>query len=139
VEYLTAQQILYIHARVIAETGGAHGVRDLRALQAAVARPPATFACEDLYGDTFAKVVALFESLILNRPFVDGIKRTAVTAAALFLLRNGFRLECPSDELEAFALAAAGGELSPREMADWFRRYAVPHGGDSAHSTRGFY
>lgn len=125
-EYLTEQQVLYIHARLIAETGGEHGVRDLGALQAAVARPQATFDREDLYAGLFAKVAALFEPLILNHPFVDGNKRTAVTAAALFLLRNGLRLDCPPTELEAFSLAAASGDLSAREMADWFRRYAVP-------------
>ena len=124
-EYLTEQQILYIHARLIAETGGERGIRDLGALQAAVARPRATFDGEDLYISLPEKAAALLESLILNHPFVDGNKRTAVTAAALFLRRNGLRLECPPTELEAFALAAASGGISAQAMADWLRRRTV--------------
>ncbi len=46
--YLTPQQILFIHYRLIETTGGIHGVRDLGALQAAVARPQATFDNNDL-------------------------------------------------------------------------------------------
>jgi prophage maintenance system killer protein len=61
--YLTAEQVLFIHARLIAETGGAHGVRDLGLLLSAVARPKATFDERELYPDLFSKTAALFESL----------------------------------------------------------------------------
>jgi death-on-curing protein len=83
--YLTAEQVLFIHARLIAETGSEHGVLDLGLLQSAVARPQATFDKQDLYPDLFSKTAALLESLIGNHAFVDGNKRTAITAAGLFL------------------------------------------------------
>ena len=86
---LSAQQVLFIHARLIEATGGEHGVLDLGLLQAAVARPQATFDGADLYASLFQKAAALMESLAQNHPFVDGNKRTAITAAALFLLQNG--------------------------------------------------
>jgi len=41
--YLTPQQLLFIHARLIDTTGGGHGLRDLGLLESAVARPQATF------------------------------------------------------------------------------------------------
>lgn len=77
--YLTVPQILFIHARLIDETGGAHGLRDLGALEAASARPQATFAEQELYPDFFSKAAALLDSLINNHPFVDGNKRTGIT------------------------------------------------------------
>ncbi|MCJ7584226.1 MAG: type II toxin-antitoxin system death-on-curing family toxin [Anaerolineales bacterium] len=73
--------------------GGAHGVRDLAMLESAVARPQTTFGGKDLYPDLFTKVAALLDSLINDHPFVDGNKRTGITAAALFLRRNGYRLK----------------------------------------------
>ncbi len=124
-EYLTEQQVLYIHARLIAETGGERGIRDLGALRAAAARPRATFDGEGLCSSLPEKAAALLGSLILNHPFVDGNKRTAVAAAALFLRGNGLRLASPPSEVETFALAAAGGGLSLQSMADWIRRHTV--------------
>ena len=41
--YITPEQALFIHYRIIEETGGSHGIRDLTLLQSALARPMATF------------------------------------------------------------------------------------------------
>jgi len=68
---------------------GSHGVRDLHLLEAAAARPQATFEGKDLYSDIFSKAAALLDSIIRNHPFLDGNKRTAIGAACLFLERNG--------------------------------------------------
>lgn len=60
--YLTPEQLLFIHARLIAETGGEHGVLDLGLLQSAVARPHASFDGQDLYPELFQKAAALLEA-----------------------------------------------------------------------------
>jgi death-on-curing protein len=125
-QYLTSQQILFIHFRLIETTGGSHGVRDLGALQAAAARAAATFGGADLYEDIFAKTAALMESLIKNHPFVDGNKRTAITAAVLFLQRNGFRLELSQEVLYRFTMAMATGEAHREEAEAWFRTHGRP-------------
>jgi len=57
--YLTAEQILFIHYRLVSETGGEHGLRDLGLLESAVARPRQTFGNEELYPDIFEKAAAL--------------------------------------------------------------------------------
>lgn len=49
VKYLIAEQVLFIHARLIAETGGEGGVLDLGLLLSAVARPQATFDQQELF------------------------------------------------------------------------------------------
>ena len=123
--YLTPQQVLFIHARLIATTGGEHGVRDVGLLASAVARPQATFDGADLYPDLFEKAAALMASLALNHPFVDGNKRTAIAAAALFLRQNGLRLETTNAELERFTLSVTNEHLPISQIADWFRRYSV--------------
>lgn len=123
--YLTPQQVLFIHARLIATTGGEHGVRDVGLLASAVARPQATFDGADLYPDLFEKAAALMASLARNHPFVDGNKRTAIAAAALFLRQNGLRLETTNAELEQFTLRVTNERMAIPEIADWFRRYTM--------------
>ena len=130
--YLTAEQVLFIHARLIAETGGEHGLRDLGLLLSAVARPQASFNQADLYPNIFTKAAALLESLIGNHPFVDGNKRTGITAAALFLRLNGCQLKVSNQELENFTLRVAQGGVSQEQIVDWLRANAVSDtGGDN--------
>ena len=123
--YLTVEQVLFIHMRLIAETGGSLGLRDLALLESAVARPQATFGGEDLYPDLFTKAAALLDSLIRNHPFVDGNKRVGITAAGLFLRRNGQRLTATNTELEQFTLQAARSELAVEEIAAWLRNHCA--------------
>lgn len=104
--YLSPAQVLFIHMRLIAETGGSAGLRDF-GLLAAVARPQATLDSQDLYPDLFSKTAALMDSLVRNHPFVDGNKRVGITAAGLFLSLNGWRLTVSNSELERFTLQIA--------------------------------
>lgn len=128
--YLTAEQVLFIHARLISETGGAQGVRDLGMLLSAVARPQATFDGQDLYPDLFSKAAALLESLAGNHAFTDGNKRTAITAAGLILMSNGYRLTADNQQLEAFTLQCAQRLVSLEQMVLWLKsnseKYSSP-------------
>lgn len=122
--YLSAEQVLFIHARIIDETGGEHGVRDLGMLQAAVVRPQATFDGEDLYPDIYSKAAALMESLVNNHPFLDGNKRTGIAAVALFLLRNGGVLKVNNTQVVDFTLQVAQSQLDATAIADWLRLHS---------------
>jgi death-on-curing protein len=128
VRYLTAEQVLFVHARLVSETGGMHGVRDVGLLRSAVERPRATFGGKDLYSDPFHKAAALMESLIGNHPFLEGNKRTAIVAAALFLVANGYELTVSQKELETFTLDMALKKRDVQDAAAWFRRYSRPGG-----------
>lgn len=122
--YLTAEQILFLHARLVAETGGSHGVRDLSLRLSAVGRPQVSFDDQDLYPDLFTKAGALMDSLIRNHPFVDGNKRTGIAAAALFLRINGYWLDATNAELEKFTLEAAQSHHTTDEIAAWMQAHA---------------
>ncbi len=120
IRYLTTEQVLFIHARLINETGGEHGILDLGLLQSAVGRPQVTFDNQDLYVDIYSKAAALLESLIGNHAFVDGKKSTAITSTGLFLAINGMHLTASNQELEAFTLHCAQGLASLDEIKEWF-------------------
>lgn len=124
--YLTVEQVLFLHARLIDATGGSHGVRDLGLLLSAIGRPQTGFEGQDLYPDLFLKAAALLDSLILNHPFLDGNKRTGVAAAGLLLVRNGYRLTASNADLEGLALAIVLSRLTIPEIAGWLRNHAQP-------------
>ena len=124
--YLTAEQVLFLHARLIEETGGSHGVRDVALLESAVARPQATFDGVDLYSDFFCKAAALMDSLIRNHPFIDGNKRTRITAAALFLRQNGRYLTATNSKLKAFTLYVTESRPDVSEIAAWLKTHSAP-------------
>ncbi len=131
-KYLSPEQVLFIHSRLIEATGGAHGIRDIGLLQSAVSRPGAAFEGMDLYPDPVQKAAALMESLAKNHPFIDGNKRTAIAAAGIFLGMNGYVLECTQKELERFTLAVATGRLSIERAAGWFNEHSTKRSTRSA-------
>ena len=122
--YLTPEQVLFIHYRIIEETGGSHGIRDISLLQSAVARPESSFDGKDLYTDLVTKAASLMHSIIKNHPFVDGNKRTAITSALIFLLRNGLRVTASNRELELFTLSVASKDVELTEIAGWFKKHS---------------
>jgi death-on-curing protein len=124
--YLSAEQVLFLHARLVTETGGIQGVHDLNLLLSAVNRSQASFDEQDLYSDLFLKAAALMDSLIRNHPFVDGNKRTGFAAAALFVRLNGYKLILTNEEVIKFVLEVAQSEHSIYEIADWLRNYTIP-------------
>ena len=124
-KYLSAEQVLFIHSRLIDETGGSHGIRDTGLLQAAVERPKATFGGKDLYTDIFYKAAALLESLIKNHPFIDGNKRTAMASTGLFLQINGYFLETSQKDFVRCALAMATKNITTEDAAKWIKENSL--------------
>ena len=105
--YLSPEQLLFLHARLVDETGGSHGVRDLNMLLSALGRPQAGYDNRDLFPDISTNAAALMDSLIRNHPFLDGKERTGIAAAAMFLRMNGYQLNATNTELEEFTSEVA--------------------------------
>ena len=101
------------------------GVRDRAALEAALARPGATFAGEPLYGSPFARAAALMDSIVQERPFAGANRAVAIMAAGLSLEREGYRLEASPEELTRTALAAAAGAIDVDALGGWLRDTCV--------------
>jgi len=119
-EYLSPQQVLFIHARLIAETGGSQGILDLGHLESAICRPQAVFKGQELYPDIFLKAAALLDVMINDHPCIDGNKRTGISASALFLRANGWSLKAGNEELLEFTLQVAISHPDLSILAEWF-------------------
>ena len=119
---LSAAQVRSLHAELMTTFGGRRGLRDLAALESAVARPGMTFGGEDLYPDLAAKAAALMHSLVVNNAFLDGNKRVGAAAAELVVEVNRQRLRASDSDLEEITLAVARGEVTAEALAIWFRQ-----------------
>jgi death-on-curing protein len=122
-EWLDSEIALAIHDRQLSEHGGSAGVRDMGALESAMARPQNRWA----YGedDRCALAAAYAFGVARNHPFADGNKRTAWVLARLFLRLNGVTISFDPDEAITTVLALAAGQLPEEELADWFRAHMI--------------
>jgi death on curing protein len=118
--WLLRETVLAMHDLLIAEFGGAAGVRDEGLLDSALSRPQNLFA----YAPTsslFELAASLAFGLIKNHPFVDGNKRVAFTAAVSFLHLNGRRFQATEVEATVRTLALAAGDATESSYAVWLK------------------
>ena len=117
--WLLREAVLAIHERLVAEFGGATGIRDEGLLDSALGRPENLLA----YGKPamFDLAAAYAFGVVKNHPFVDGNKRTGFTIAIMFLERNGESFTASEADATIQTLALAAGELGESGYADWLR------------------
>src|ERR1700682_5016996 len=84
IRYLTLDEVLELHERLIDQSGGTHGVHDQNGLASAIVQPMMAFGGQDLYQTAAEKGAALAFSLVMNHPFVDGNKRVGHAAMETF-------------------------------------------------------
>src|ERR1041384_2338330 len=109
--YLSLPELLLLHRRIIEQSGGPTGVRDLGIIESALAQPRMTFGGADLYPSIIEKASAIAFSLIKSHPFVDGNKRIGHAAMETFLLLNGYEIRATVDEQEQLILRLAASEI----------------------------
>ena len=126
VVFITLDDVLALHADLIAHYGGSPLVRDVGLLESAVAMPAATFGGERLHASLEEQAAAYLFHLVKNHPFVDGNKRTGLMAMLVFLGLNGRRLEAPDGTLTDLVLGVAEGRVTKAEVAVFVRRHGRP-------------
>jgi len=124
-DYLTVADMFGMHAVLMQRYGGALGVRDPGALEAALFRPQTGY-----YEDIVAEAAALIESLAINHPFLDGNKRIAFAAADVFLRINGWRLQRAPTQIYAVMMQMfEAGTFDIAHLDPWLRAFAKAEGG----------
>jgi death-on-curing protein len=123
-DYLSVADVLGMHTGLMQRYGGALGVRDPGALEAALFRPQTGY-----YEDIVAEATALMESLAINHPFVDGNKRVAFAAADVFLRINGWRLQRPPLRIYGEMMQLfEDGTFDIAHLDPWLRGFARAEG-----------
>ena len=121
VQHLTLDEVLAIHEALVERFGGLAGVRDLGLLESALYRPRTGY-----YRDLAEMAAALFESLLMNHPFVDGNKRVAFFATDIFLRVNGWKLKVEPKAAHAFLIGLLErGQSDFDHLLPWIRNGLV--------------
>ncbi|MDO3642730.1 type II toxin-antitoxin system death-on-curing family toxin [Mucilaginibacter sp. L3T2-6] len=113
------------HNILINKYGGSKGIRDEGSLLAGLARPYASFDQQDLYPTAAEKATAIFESIIINHPFMDGNKRIAFVLMRLTLLDGNLDILASEDEKYDMTIAASTGSIRFDEIKDWIASHLI--------------
>lgn len=120
--HLSVDEVLAIHAELISRFGGSSGVRDPGLLESALHRPRTGY-----YADVVEMAAAMFESLLMNHPFVDGNKRVAFFATDVFLRLNGWRMHVDSRAAHALLMGLLEeGNADFAHLEPWIRGAVKP-------------
>jgi len=119
VQFLSLDEAIAIHERLIEKFGGSPGLRDKGLLESALFRPQTGY-----YADLAQMAAALFESLISNHAFVDGNKRAAFFLCDVFLRLNGWKLKMSADAGYTFIVGSLeNGRCDYDHLLPWIRQY----------------
>ena len=119
--YLTLTEVLDLQGLVIGQSGGMQGIRDMSALESALAQPEMTFGGQELYPTLEEKAACLGFSLVKNHPFMDGNKRIGHAAMETFLVLNGYEIDASVNEQEQIILQLAASAIARSEFTEWVR------------------
>ena len=118
--WIGKREVLAIHDRVLAQHGGAGGVRDQGLLESALARPRQHFAHAD--DPDIVEMSALYTAgIVRNHPFVDGNKRTGFVIGILFLELHGFEFTASEADATQAVMAHAASALDESAYTVWLR------------------
>ncbi len=128
-EYIATADALFFHKKLIDRYGGAAGIRDAGALEAALHRPRTGY-----YDTIIHEAAALFESLVQIHPFIDGNKRVAFAVVDVFLRINGYSINAHSQEIHDVMLdLIESRNFDMQHLVPWFQKIVRP--ADTVRST----
>ena len=116
-----------VHLDQLREHGGLPGVPEENTLEAVLARPQQRWHYEP-QSDLATLAAAYGWGWVTSHPYSDGNKRIAFLAMAVFLGLNGADLEATQEEVVTTMFAAAAGQLTEAQLADWVRDHLVMSG-----------
>lgn len=121
--WLLPEVVTAVHQMLLAEHGGAPGIRDEALLESALNRPRQRFEYAD--GPSIFDLAAAYcYGLAKNHPYVDGNKRLALTIAVVFLEINGYFFDAPEPDAVVIIEELAAGKLTEADLSNWFREWS---------------
>lgn len=115
--------VISIHQMLLAEHGGAPGIRDQALLESALNRPQQRYIYDE-NTSLFSLASAYGYGIARNHPFVDGNKRVALTVAAIFLEINGYSLNAPEPNTVVIIEELAAGKLTEDDFSGWLEEFS---------------
>ena len=120
---LTVDEIIYLHSKLVARTGGSDGLRDKDLLESAVFSPLGGFGDEEAYPTIEEKAARLMYSLVNNHAFIDGNKRIGVVVMLTTLRLNEIKLKYTQTELMELGLKTASGNADYNSILTFIKSH----------------
>ena len=124
---LNVAEVIILHDKLVAATGGSPGLRDLGLLESAVLGCYQSFDDVELYPTIIEKAARMAYAVCKNHPFVDGNKRAAVTSMLVMLRLNRIALSYTQGELIALGLGVADGSVEYEGIVAWINEHLINH------------
>lgn len=115
-EWLTVDDIIYLHSELISKTGGIDGLHDRTLVESAVTAPLQSFDSVDFYPTVLEKISRLGFGLASNHAFLDGNKRIGALVTQILLANNGYELLLRKGELSDMFIAIADDRASASDL-----------------------
>jgi death on curing protein len=125
IAWISEDDALAIHADLINDFGGSHGVRDFALLQSALAKPKNLYYYSEL-PSLNALAASYTYGIVKNHPFIDGNKRVGFAVCTLFLETNGFTLDTTPKQAADIIIALAAGDTGEAELVDFLDNNTHP-------------
>ncbi len=123
-QYLTSDDIVFIHDEIVEQIGGSLGIREPGLLVSIANKPHTSFGGTELYPDIFTKAAALYEALCNYHVFIDGNKRVSAMAAYRFLTINSYTLTATNKQLEDYTIHITTKNPDIEVVADWLKKHS---------------
>lgn len=124
--FLDEAQIIDLHEAIIAQSGGAAGLRDKGAFDSCLQQPFQGFGETDFYPSILDKSIAFGYFLVVNHPFIDGNKRIGHAVMVVNLDYHGYEIKATTDEQEKIILELASGILDKETFFQWMKDHLSP-------------
>jgi death-on-curing protein len=114
--FLSWDELQAIHQDLLETEGGQDGFIDENAVRSALARAEFTNRYEP-DSDLAELAAEYFLGLSTTQGFMDGNKRTALTATSLFLRKNGWKMRITDELMYVLAMGVATGVVDKERLA----------------------
>ncbi|HFC10642.1 MAG TPA: type II toxin-antitoxin system death-on-curing family toxin [Candidatus Kaiserbacteria bacterium] len=122
-KYLSEDEIVLIHQRIVDETGGLQGIREPHAIRSVEGQPRQAVFGKELYSTMYLKAAVYAHNIIAHHPFLDGNKRTGISVAIVFLEDNGLIAKAKEGDFFNLALHIAEDKWEYEVIATWLKEH----------------
>lgn len=121
--FLNTEEVIMLHGRLIARTGGLDGLRDRGLLESALQGAFASFDGVERYPSLEEKAARYAYALTSSHAFIDGNKRIGAFVMLVTLSLNNVELAYTQDELVTLGLSLADGSSGYEDTLAWILRH----------------
>jgi death-on-curing protein len=123
--FLSREDVIGLHADLIARFGGPPGVMHEDLLASALAQPPMEIVGGLIHPTIYDQAAAYLFHLVCNHAFNDGNKRIGLHACLVFLETNGVTVSKEQEPWYEFTQSLASGKETKCTCGNFIREHCI--------------